>query len=82
MAFLPYSEKIILEMSDLIRNPTVDQVIKPAAILTLSDIALAIQEKFTPHLDMYLSLIIQASQIEEIEYIVSLHLYISLGFRF
>ncbi|OCF37529.1 importin subunit beta-1 [Kwoniella heveanensis BCC8398] len=56
----PYAERIMVALVDLLRSPVVQRQVKPNAITTIGEVALAIGGGFRPYLDTTMNILSQA----------------------
>ncbi|OCF59034.1 importin subunit beta-1 [Kwoniella mangroviensis CBS 10435] len=59
-ALTPYAERLMVALIDLLRSPVVQRQVKPNAITTIGEVALAIGGGFRPYLDTTMTILSQA----------------------
>ncbi|WWC67728.1 uncharacterized protein I206_101640 [Kwoniella pini CBS 10737] len=57
---IPYAERLMVALIDLLRSPVVQRQVKPNAITTIGEVALAIGGGFRPYLETTMSILSQA----------------------
>lgn len=59
-AIMPYAERIMVALVDLLRSPVVNRAVKPNVITTIGEVALALGSGFVPYLDTTMQILSQA----------------------
>jgi importin subunit beta-1 len=59
-ALIPYAERIMVSLVELLRSPVVNRAVKPNAITTIGEVAMAIGSAFVPYLDTTMGILSQA----------------------